>query len=427
MGIERRGKNSWRIGTQVPTEGGYEWIRRTVKFPPTMSEEAQRSAAEIELKRLEVEIADGKIKPSAKPDTVRTLADKWEQRHLIPNCSPVTVKNYRHMLDKRILPKLGDLPITRVTPSVIADFMAELRQEKKETNRKPDDQLKHPRSPSDIKKMTAKNDATISDRTARHYYDCLKFMFAKAVQWEMLRTNPVDKVDRPKFRKRPTKYLDDDQAVELLRKLGNEKDMSFRAAVLLALLGGLRLGEVGELRWSDVDWGNGTIDITRALKYTPRDGSFIGDPKSETSARVLDLPPGMMALLHETKLYQDDIAANIGDRWRGEGLIVCDWDGSQLHHDTPSKQWRRFADKNGCKGVRFHDLRHTHATILLANNLDAVTVASRLGHASAVTTLKDYAHVLRRRDRQSTLVMQNLLDRAQDTTPNICPPEHSDL
>lgn len=410
--IEHRGKNSWRVGTQVSTGDGYEWIRRPLKFPADMSDEKQREAAEVELKRLEVEIADGKLKPAAKPVTVRELADKWETRHLIPDCSPVTVKNYRHMLDKRILPKLGDLPITRVTPGVIADFMAELRQEKRSTNRKPDDQLKHPRSPADALKMTAKPDKLLGDRTARHYYDCMKFMFEKAVQWEMLRANPVAKVDRPKYRKRTMNFLNDDQAVTLLRKLAAEEDMSFRAAVLLALLGGLRLGEVGELRWADVDWKNGAIDISRALKYTPKEGSFIGDPKSEASARVLELPVGMMAVLHETKLYQEDIAANIGDRWHGDGLIVCNWDGSQQHHDTPSKQWRRFAGKNGCKGIRFHDLRHTHATILLGNNLDAVSVASRLGHASAVTTLRDYAHVLRRRDRQSAQVMQSLIDRA---------------
>ena len=411
--IERRGKNSWRIGAQVSTENGRDWIRRTLKFPDTMTENEQLAQAEIELKRLEVEIADKTVKPAQRALTVRDLADIWEQRHLIPNCSPVTVKNYRHMLDKRILPQLGDLKINRVTPGVAADFLADLRKEVRQTNRKDDADLKHKRSPADEAKMTAAPDKLISDRTVRHYYDCMKFMFSKAVQWEMLRANPMDKVDRPKFRKRVMRFLNDDQAVDLLRKLSAEENMSFRAAVLLALLGGLRLGEVGELRWSDVDWKEGTIDISRALKYTPREGNFVGDPKSEASERSLELPAGMMALLHETKLYQEDVAAHIGDRWRGSGLIVCGWDGSQLHHDTPSKQWRKFADANGCEGIRFHDLRHTHATILFANNMDAVAVASRLGHESAVTTLKDYAHALRRRDRQSAQVMQSLIERAE--------------
>ena len=413
MGVERRGKNSWRIGELVSTENGRDWIRRTLKFPETMPEDEQRKQAEIEYKRLQVEIADKTVKPTQRALTVRDLADLWEQRHLIPNCSPVTVKNYRHMLDKRILPRLGDLKINKVTPGVVADFLAELRKEPRQTNRKPDEQLKHKRCPADEAKQSDAPDKLVSDRTVRHYYDCMKFMFSKAVQWEMLRSNPLERVDVPKYRKRAMHFLTDDQAVELLRKLSAEENMSFRAAVLLALLGGLRLGEVGELCWSDVNWKEGSIDISRALKYTPKDGSFVGNPKSEASARNLELPAGMMALLDETLKYQKDIEANIGDRWRGRGLIVCDWDGSQLHHDTPSKQWRKFADANGCEDIRFHDLRHSHATILFASNMDAVAVASRLGHESAVTTLKEYAHALRRRDRESAQVMQLLLDRAR--------------
>ena len=68
--------------------------------------------------------------------------------------------------------------------------------------------------------------------------------------------------------------------------------------------------------------------------------------------------------------------------------------------------------ENGCEGIRFHDLRHSHATILFANNMDAVAVASRLGHGSAVVTLREYAHALRRRDRESAQVMQSLILRA---------------
>lgn len=93
--------------------------------------------------------------------------------------------------------------------------------------------------------------------------------------------------------------------------------------------------------------------------------------------------------------------------------IAYPWNGAQLHHDTPSKWFRRFADAHGFEGVRFHDLRHTHATILLANNIDAVAVATRMGHADASVTLRIYAHALRRRDEDAAQAAQGLLDRAQ--------------
>ena len=188
--------------------------------------------------------------------------------------------------------------------------------------------------------------------------------------------------------------------------------MCMRAALLLALLCGLRLGEVGALRLSDVDWEQGTIDISRALKYTPQTGNIEGPTKSAAGERLIALPASMMAVLHAAREYQRDAQAWAGDVWVGEGWIVHAWNGAQLHHDTPSKWFRRFADAHGFEGVRFHDLRHTHATILLANNIDAVAVATRLGHSDATVTLQTYAHALRRRDQDAARALQAVLDRA---------------
>ena len=194
--------------------------------------------------------------------------------------------------------------------------------------------------------------------------------------------------------------------------------------MLLALLCGLRLSEVGALRLEDVDWEQGTINVSRALNYTPALGNYIDDTKSEAGERVVTLPAGMMALLYETRKYHQEMAQLLGDRWRGEGRIVCNWDGTPMHHDTPSKQFRKFADAHGFEGVRFHDLRHTHASILLANNIDAVAVASRIGHSDATTTLRVYAHAFRRRDVESGLIMQDLIERAYGTE---APPTPADM
>jgi integrase len=218
-------------------------------------------------------------------------------------------------------------------------------------------------------------------------------------------------VDRPTFRRQRVKYLDDDQAVALLRLLAGVESLSYRCAVLLALTCGLRLGEVDGLTWADVDFKRCAIDISKALKYTGRTGTFVGDTKTVDSERDITLPAGMMALLDQTRRQHDEIARLLGDRWRGVGRIVCAWDGTPLHHDTVSKWFRRFALTHGFD-VTFHQLRHTHATLLFANNIDAVAVASRLGHKDASTTLRIYAHALKRRDADSAAAMQTILDRA---------------
>jgi integrase len=239
-------------------------------------------------------------------------------------------------------------------------------------------------------------------------------MLDKAVQWDLLAKNPMAKVDRPTVKRPKVKYLTEERAVELLRCLKAEPNLCYRSALLLALLCGLRLGEVGALRLTDVDFDTGTIDISRALKYTPQTGNYEGSPKTESGNRLVALPPGMLALLHETREYQQDVAGWAGAQWVGEGWIVHVWNGARVHHDTPSKWFRRFADAHGFEGVRFHDLRHTHATILLASNIDAVAVATRLGHRNATTTLQVYAHALRRRDEDAARAVQSLLDRAAD-------------
>lgn len=413
MGVERRGKNSWRIGIQILTDSGWEWVRETIKLPDNMTDAKQRKEAEKALARLQIDVDEGRKKPAQAAYTVRTFSELWIDQHVKPNLSAVTLKNYQHFLDARILPMLGDIPLKKLTPLLLTKWLTDLRESPRRSTALPDEKLSRPRTPSDIAKLGAdKKVDPLSARTIQHYYDTLESMLDKAVQWDILQHNPMIKVDRPKAKKTKPNYLTEERAVELLRCLNDEPIMSYRAALLLALLCGLRLGEVGALRLSDVDWEQGTIDISHALKYTPRMGNYEGDPKSDAGQRLIALPPGMMTVLHETRAYQEDVAAQVGDVWVGEGWIVHAWNGAQLHHDTPSKWFRRFADAHGFEGVRYHDLRHTHATILLANNIDAVSVSSRLGHSDASTTLRTYAHALRRRDVDAANALQSLLDRA---------------
>ncbi len=409
--IEKRGKNSWRVGVQVQTDKGWEWVRTTVKLPKGMSDAKQYKEAEKALARLTVEVEEGRAKPTQKQHTVRSFSELWMDQHVAPNLSAVTYKNYRHFLDARILPVLGDVPLKKLTPLMLTAWLNDVRESARRSTRLPEEKLKNPRRPSIAAKQEAVTSAPLSARTIQHYYDTLCAMLDKAVQWEVLARNPMERVDRPTAKKTRATFLTEERAVELLRCLRDEDNMCYRAAILLALLCGLRLGEVGALRLSDVDWDNGTIDITRALKYTPKTGNYEGDPKSEAGERLITLPAGMMAVLHETREYQQEAAALVGDVWVGEGWIVHAWNGARLHHDTPSKWFRKFADAHGFEGLKFHSLRHTHATILLANNIDAVAVASRLGHEDATVTLQTYAHALRRRDEDAARVTQSFYDR----------------
>jgi len=128
---------------------------------------------------------------------------------------------------------------------------------------------------------------------------------------------------------------------------------------------------------------------------------------------MITVPAALLTLLDETRKYQEENRRILGSRWRGENLIVCNFDGSPLNKDTPSRQWKRFAEAHGYEGVTFHNLRTSHATILMSNNIDAVAVASRLGHSDATTTLKYYTMIVSKRDRDSANVMDRIAHRAE--------------
>ena len=410
--IEKRGKNSWRIGERLPTTLGREWVRRTLTFPAYMSQAEQRRAAEVELARLTVEIADGVAVPE-KELTVRELAYTWLNEHVHEYCKPTTETTYRALLEGRILPVIGDMRVSQLKPLDLQRLLNDIRSSPKRSTALPPERRKRAAD----RARPQSTPGRLTDKTVRHYYDVMNYMFNKGVKWKLIRRNPLEDVDRPRARRRKLQFLDDDRAVELLRKLSSE-ELPFRCAVLLALLCGLRLGEVGGLRLSDVDWKKRTITVTQALHYTPGTGSYMDTPKSEAGERVVSLPEGMMSLLEAVRKDHEELAFFLGDDINPEGLIVTTWDGRPLHHDTPSKQFRHFADRNGFEGVRFQDLRHSHASILFASNVDAVAVAARLGHESPETTFRNYAHALKRRDKESADAMQQLLDRAKKKAPD---------
>ena len=111
--IEKRGKNSWRVGVQVfDYYKGWQWVRQTIRMDPGLTERQQRKRAEQALAQLMEEVDTGDCKPGNLGHTVRSWSEVWMEQHVKPNCSPVTYGDYRYLLDSRILPLLGDVPLS---------------------------------------------------------------------------------------------------------------------------------------------------------------------------------------------------------------------------------------------------------------------------------------------------------------------------
>ena len=403
--IEKRGKNSWRIGTQIKVAGEWQWVRIPLRMDPALSEASQRKQAERELlileSRLQGELLD--------IPTLREWSETWLTKHLDQDASPVTVANYRYLLSSRILPQLGDRFLSDLTPAILTDWLYNLRKDKRKTTRLPDDKLKRPRRAGEELITDAQQAKPLSVKTALNYYGCMKTMLAAAVRIGLLEYNPMDRVPRPKKRKKKKATLPEAEVVALLQLIITEAKTPLKLAVLLAMLCSLRLGEVGALKYSAVDWAAGTITVDRSLKYTPATGAFIAETKTDAGDRVITLPPSMIRILRDAMWEDAAEEQDDPDRWQGANWIVHSRHGARVNKDTPSKWFRQFADDHGFPGLTFHGLRHVHATILLQKRVDLQSVSSRMGHADPSVTLRAYADAMPARDQDAAAMMDQLL------------------
>jgi integrase len=319
------------------------------------------------------------------------------------------VANYRYLLSSRILPQLGDRLLPDLTPAALTDWLYNLRKDSRKSTRLPDDKLKRPRRKSEQLITDARQAKPLSVKTALNYYGCMKTMLAAAVRVGLLEYNPMDRVKRPKARKKKTVRLPENEIVALLRLIIEDAPQPLRLAVLLAMLCSLRLGEVGALKYSDVDWDAGTITVDCALKYTPATGAFIAETKTDAGDRVITLPPSMLRILREAMWNDVMEEEDDPDLWKGAGWIVRSRHGARVNKDTPSKWFRAFADAHGYRGVTFHALRHIHASILLQHQVDLQSVSARMGHSDPAVTLRAYADAMPARDQEAAATMDRLL------------------
>ena len=413
--VEKRGKNSWRIATQIKVRGEWQWVRMTLRMDPALSEDVQHRDAQRELRKLEARLA-GELEDTP---TLREWSETWLSHHLGDDASPVTVSNYRYLLSSRILPQLGDKFLPDLTPAILTDWLHNLRKDKRKTTRLPDEKLKRPRREGEQLITDARAAQPLSVKTALNYYGCMKTMLAAAVRTGLLEYNPMDRVQRPKKRKKKKATLPEAEVVALLQLIITEAETPLKLAVLLAMLCSLRLGEVGALKYYSVDWDAGTIIVDRSLKYTPATGAFIAETKTDAGDRVITLPPSMIRILREA-MWQDVMEEEEDlEAWKGAGWIVHSRHGARVNKDTPSKWFRKFADAHGYQGLTFHGLRHVHASVLLQHHVDLQSVSSRMGHSDPSVTLRAYADAMPARDQEAAATMDQLLITA---APSATPP-----
>jgi integrase len=250
-------------------------------------------------------------------------------------------------------------------------------------------------APSQIQKAynswTRQDGKPLSSRTRRYIHVILKSSLARAAEQQLLARNPADIFSNrlPKIERKELTTLTVEQSAHLLESI---KDAHIYWPVLLSLTTGMRRGEIFALRWKNVELDRGTLRVMESLEQT-KAGLRFKAPKTDRT-RAITLPAFVVDELRRLKRHQAETLLRLGIRQSGETLVCCREDGEPKLPGSVTGEFARLTSKiKDLPRVRFHDLRHSHATQLLADGVHPKIAQERLGHSTITTTMDLYSHV----------------------------------
>ena len=387
--IEKRG-DSYRLVCVV----GYNLQGRPIKKSKTVH--CSKKEAKIELSKFVADVQKG-MYVEGKSLKFTDFVEIWKRDYGSKELAPSTYKRYLGILESRIIPFFGHFRVDKIKPTDIMQFYDLLSKDTQIVRRKDNNG-----------KKTGK---PLSPKTILEHHRLLRAMLQKAVYWQMIVSNPAERVQAPKTKKPKRKYYDDEQSKALISGLMEltEEQFKYKVAIILTIFTGVRLGELMGLEWDDINFREGIVSINRSSQYLADKGVFTKVPKTESSIRDVAIPDFVVSLLEEYKCWYDNQKALFGELWYDSNRLFVQADGKPMHPSTISKWFEKFVAQIGLPVINFHGLRHTNATLLIAQNIDVSVVAARLGHAQITTTLNFYVHPIISHNKTAGFALENLL------------------
>lgn len=273
---------------------------------------------------------------------------------------PTTYQRYARDCRLHIVPELGERPLAKLAPRDLQAF------------------------------YTAKLKGGLSPRSVGHLHRVIHKALADAMRQEIIPRNVAD-VARPPHADSPqTRFLRADEARALLRAARGDR---LEALYVLALTTGARQGELLALQWDNVDLERGVMEIRRTIQHVPKKGWVIQDPKTPSSRRAVILLGAAIDTLKEHRERQERERMVAGQDWQENGLVFTTRRGTPLDGSNVTNQYfRPLLKRAGLPQIRFHDLRHSTASLLMALGVQIKVVSEILGHSSTLITTKFYQH-----------------------------------
>lgn len=414
-GIQKKGNNYYAVVYDGVDPGTGKKRRTWVPAGTRRSDAEKVLAAEIKRRH------DGEPTPTEKLNLGQYLTERWLpiQKSRV---RPSTYDSYRRTIDLHVIPALGRRPLDKLTAEDLDLFYATLLTEgrKKPTAKKP--KVKAPqvkRSKAAIDGESEEEPVGLSPKTVRNIHLMLNKAMADAQRKGVVLRNVVSLADAPSLKNRQEGNIKAWTVEQLRTFLDAVRDHRLHPAFHLSSHTGMRRGEVLGLRWCDLDLDAKRLSVRQALVSIAYDVE-ISDVKTGTGRRTIDLDPVTVDVLKAWRIQRAEEKGGIEPR--GDELVFVKPDGSWIHPQSFSQVLDRKVAKLDVPTISLHDLRHTHATLLLKAGVHVKIVSERLGHANVAFTMSVYQHVLPGMQAEAAATFAGLIGRGAIDWNDFVPP-----
>jgi integrase len=337
-----------------------------------------RSKREAEAKRAElVHQANTGMLASPK-GTLGEFIERWLIEYARPNLSPRTCEGYQNIYKSHISETIGKVQLKNLKPEHIQKYYFDRLAD------------------------------GLSTTTVRHHAMLLHRVLEHALKWQIVARNPADAVTPPLTRHVEMKTLEE---IGIEKVMAEAEKTPYFVLFSLALHTGMRRSELLALRWQDIDLIMAEIYVSRSMHRLLTHETIFRGTKTVKSNRSIALAPSIIAILRQHLDNEMALCARMSIHFTNDRLVFCTWDGKPLIPSSVSQAWRRLTRRLGYDNIRFHDLRHTCATLLLKAGIHPKVVQERLGHSSIAITLDIYSHVTPGMQHQAAEALDTILSK----------------
>ena len=350
--IYRMQDGRWRAAVSVGWKDGKRV--RKVLTGKTRRDVSERLTVLLRSQQRGLPVALGK-------QTVGQFLQRWLTECAKPKVRPLTYSSYSWIVNSHLVPCLGRIRLGRLAPEQIQAFL--------------NDRLA----------------ANYTPRTVQHILATLRVVLKQAAKWDLVARNAASLVSSPSVKPLEVQPFTPEETEVFLSVIREDR---LEGLYALSVAVGLRQGESRGLLWECIDFNKRSLQVRHTLQRVKGKGLVLAEPKTARSRRTLTIPQFAQDALLAHRARQEREKAMAGNRWKETGFVFTTTIGTPLDGPTVSRQFRRLLEKAGFRPMRFHDLRHVCASLLLSQGTHPRLVMEMLGHSTISVTMNTYSHVI---------------------------------